>query len=388
MNYKIKRWVVIPLLIFAVLTAACRTVQNDGQIEDINSDSLANVQLQSQTKASEIVSGDTGKTLDEYITKDKPLFSGSILVAREGEVLLSKGYNYANWELKSPNSSQTKYRISSITKPFTATLIMRLAEEGFIHLEDQLCTYLPNCPAHWQQITILNLLNHTSGVPDYTTLLGANEESRDPHNVAALIDIFRDEQLDFEPGESYGYSNSNFILLGAVIEQASSERYDNFLQKVILIPLELEDSGMDYSNEILKNRAAGYQMQGRALLNAPYLDMSNAYATAGMYSTVGDLFRFDQALYNDQLLNPGNQELMYTPYFGADGSGGVYGLGWQLNEFEGHRKVGHTGGINGFHVYLGRYLDDQVTIILLSNIETEDIDVIVEGLEEIVFSQN
>ena len=116
--------------------------------------------------------------------------------------------------------------------------------------------------------------------------------------------------------------------------------------------------------------------------------MSNAYATAGMYSTVGDLYLFDQALYSNQLLNQDNQELMYTPYYGADGSGGEYGLGWQLDEFEGQRVVGHTGGINGFHVYLGRYLDDQVTIILLSNIETEDIDAIVAGLEEIIFNQN
>lgn len=388
MNYKIIRWVVVPLLIIAALIAACSTVPNEGQRENTNSDNLTNDQLQSQSNSSEIVSREIGKTLNEYITEDNPLFSGSILVARDGEVLLSKGYNYANWELKAPNSALTKYRISSITKPFTATLVMMLAEEGFIHLEDQLCTYLPDCPTQWREITVLNLLNHTSGVPDYTTLLGAVEQSRDSHNVAALIDIFRDEPLAFEPGESYQYSNSNFILLGALIEQASGDQYDVFLHKAILDPLELEDSGMDYSIEILKDRASGYQMQGRALLNAPYLNMSNAYATAGMYSTVGDLFRFDQALYNDQLLNQGNQELMYVPYFGADGSGGVYGLGWQLNEFEGHRKVGHTGGINGFHVYMGRYLDDQVTIILLSNIETEDIDAVVEGLEEIIFNRN
>lgn len=388
MKYLSKWQILIPVIILGVFTAACGTSTTESPELDGNSNTTLDEQTSPPVQSTEVVSGELGKLLDDYITNDKPLFSGSILVAREGEILLSKGYNYANWELKSPNSAQTKYRISSITKPFTATLIMMLAEGGFINLEDPLCAYLPDCPAHWQEIRIQNLLNHTSGITEYTALVGADDVSRDPHNVPALIDIFRDEPLDFEPGESYQYSNSNFILLGAVIEQASTNPYDQFLRKAILNPLDIEESGLDYHSEILKDRAAGYQIQGRALVNAPYLDMSNAYATAGMYSTVGDLYRFDQALYSDQLLNQGNQELMYTPNFAADGSGGNYGLGWQLSEFDGQRIVGHTGGINGFHVYLGRYLDDQVTIILLSNIETEDIDAIVEGLEETIFSRD
>jgi len=385
----LSKWrILIPVIILGVFAAACGTSTPENPELDGNSNATLDEQTSLPVQSTEVVNGALGMRLDDYVANDKPLFSGSILVARQGEILLSKGYNYANWELKSPNSALTKFRISSITKPFTATLIMMLAEQGLINLEDQLCAYLPDCPAHWQEIEIQNLLNHTSGIAEYTTLVGADDASRDLHNVPALIDIFRDEPLDFAPGESYQYSNSNFILLGAVIEQVSGNRYDEFLEKAILNPLEIEESGLDYQSEILKDRAAGYQIQGRVLVNAPYLDMSNAYATAGMYSTVGDLYRFDQALYSDQLLNQDSRELMYTPYFGEDGSGGVYGLGWQLSEFESHRKVGHTGGINGFHVYLGRYLDDHVTIILLSNIETEDIDVIVEGLEEIIFTQN
>jgi CubicO group peptidase (beta-lactamase class C family) len=150
----------------------------------------------------------------------------------------------------------------------------------------------------------------------------------------------------------------------------------------------MENSGLDIHSQILKDRASGYQIIGTLLVNAPYLDMSNAYATAGMYSTVEDLFLWDQALYSNQLLNQSSLESMYTPNYAADGSGGEYGYGWQIGEFQGHRKVEHVGGINGFHTYLGRYLDDQVTIILLSNIETEDIDSIVTGMEEIIFNQN
>jgi len=388
MSIKTNWYLYLLIIIICILISACGiAIEADPTSDYISiSDTVENSPtLQS---ISDQVSGDLGEQLDKYITEDNPLFSGSILVAREGEILLSKGYNYANWELKHPNSSQTGYRISSITKPFTAVLVMMLAEKDFIKLEDRLCAYLPNCPSAWTGITIEHLLAHTSGVPEYTRLPGAAEMSRDPRNTAALIDLFRNEELDFLPGERYAYSNSNYILLGALIEQVTSSRYEIFLQTAILNPLEIKNSGLDHPDLIINDRAAGYQIQGRTLVNAPFLDMSNAYATAGMVSTIQDLYRFDQALSSGQLLKPEMQEAMYTPQFAADGSGGDYGLGWQINEFEGHRIIGHTGSINGFHAYLGRYLDDRVTIILLSNIETEDIGKIVTGLERIIFQGN
>jgi len=383
MDQKTIRRVVLSMLILVGILAACGAEPTT----NVELNKPATTQLPVPADSSELIVGELGQTLDDFISEDNPLFSGSVLVAEDGEILLSKGYNYANWELKAPNSALTKYRISSITKPFTATMVMMLAERGLLNLDERMCTYLPNCPMHWQEITILNLLNHTSGVPEYTTLLGAREQSRDPHNVSDLIDIFRNEALLFPPGETFQYSNSNFILLGAIIEQVTREPYAHFLEKAILNPLDIEDTGMDYATEILKNRAAGYQIQGRALVNAPYLDMSNAYATAGMYSTVGDLFAFDQALYSNQLLNQEEQEMMYSPHPAADGSGEDYGFGWQLADRDGHRRVGHSGGINGFRVFWGRYPDDRVTIILLSNIETEDIEKLVDGLERIVFNQ-
>jgi CubicO group peptidase (beta-lactamase class C family) len=265
---------------------------------------------------------------------------------------------------------------------------MMLVERGFIELDSQMCTYLQNCPEHWEEISIRNLLNHTSGIPEYTTLLDAHIDSRVPHSVNGLIELFSDEPLNFSPGESYQYSNSNYVLLGAIIEGASSTFYDFFLQQALLAPLEMENSGMEDPREVLDERASGYEILGRALANAPYLDMTNAFATAGMYSTVEDLYLWDQALYSNQLLSEESLESMYTPNFGADGSGGEYGMGWQLDEFQGHRKVGHTGRINGFRTYLGRYIDDRITIILLSNIETEEILDLVKEMEEIVFNQN
>lgn len=378
----------LTLTFLALLVTACGGIfGQNGDNEEINS-SVPTQSTAISLSPNEIVSGPVGEQLNEFFTKDNPLFSGAILVARDGEILLKKGYNFSNWELKVPNSPGTKFRISSITKPFTAILVMMLNEQGLIDLDEQMCSYLPDCPSHWQDVTIQNLLNHTSGIPEYTTLLGAGEVSREPHNVAGLIDIFKDEPLNFSPGQTYQYSNSNFILLGAVIELITNTRYGEFLRQVLLDPLEMENSGMDYHDEILKDRASGYQILGTLLVNAPYLDMSNAYATAGMYSTVEDLFRWDQALYSNQVLSRQSLEKMFAPSFGADGSGGEYGLGWQIGDFQGHRKVGHTGGINGFRTNINRYIDDHTTIILLSNIETEDIDPLITGMEEIMFGRD
>lgn len=149
----------------------------------------------------------------------------------------------------------------------------------------------------------------------------------------------------------------------------------------------MRNSGMDDNTRILDNRASGYQIQGRDLINAPYLDMSNAYATAGMYSTILDLFAFDQALVSGLLLSEDSLESMYTPQYAADGSGGNYGLGWQLGESNGYQRIGHAGVINGFHVSMTHYPDQDFTIIVLSNFETEDVAQIVSGLEGILFEK-
>lgn len=378
----------LPVICLILITSACGGPAPEIQDTQLSTEITATPEPLADLNQNEIINGDFGRLLDNYFTGDKPLFSGSVLVAQEGEIMLSRGYNYSNWELKSPNTALTKYRVSSLNKPFTATMVMMLAEQGFLQIGDRLCSYLPNCPAEWAGITVKNLLNHTSGITEYTRLENAGENSRDPHDVEALIDLFRDEPLEFSPGESHQYSNSNYVLLGALIELVSGTHYEIFLERAIMAPLEIKDSGLDDPSKILNDRANGYLIEGRNLVNAPYLDMSNAFATAGMYATTGDLYLFDQALSSDKLLLEETREQMYTPQYAEDGSGGEYGLGWQLSEYQGHRIVGHTGVINGFHAYLGRYIDDRVTIILLSNIETEDLQDIVTDLERIIFNEN
>lgn len=374
------------MMLLGVLTA-CSTNTTPEPTQTGVVEQPGTLQPPANSQSGDLVAGDVGRLLDDFISQDNPLFSGSILVAQEGEILLSKGYNFSNWELKTANNPQTKFRISSITKPFTATLIMMMVENGALSLDDRLCDHLPDCPPAWQGIEIQNLLNHTSGIVEYTSLDGAAQASRLVHNTAGLIDLFRNETLEFAPGETYRYSNSNYILLGAVLEQVSRISFDQLLRRIILEPLRMRNSGMDDNTRILENRASGYQIQGRDLMNAPFLDMSNAYATAGMYSTILDLFAFDQALASGLLLSEDSLESMYTPQFAADGSGGNYGLGWQLGESNGYQRIGHAGVINGFHVSMTRYPDQDFTIIVLSNFETEDIVQIISGLERILLDE-
>jgi len=173
------------------------------------------------------ISGESGAALDALITKGYPLFSGAVLVARRSEILLSKGYLYANWELESPNTPQTKFRIASLTKAFTAAAILQLQGEGKLNVQDPICKYLEFCPQAgqgaggqkgvWQEITIQHLLTHTPGIPEYTTLPGALEQANERHSHAELIATFQNEPLLFPPGGRYSYSNSNYVLLGAVV---------------------------------------------------------------------------------------------------------------------------------------------------------------------------
>lgn len=336
------------------------------------------------------------------ITKGYPLFSGAVLVARRGEILLSKGYLYANWELESPNTPQTKFRIASLTKAFTAAAILQLQEQGKLSVQDPICRYLERCPqakqesggeaGSWREITIHQLLTHTSGIPEYTTLPGALEQANLRRSHAELIASFQDEPLLFPPGERYSYSNSNYVLLGAIVEAVAHNTLADYLSRHILIPLGMNDSGVDHQSSVLKQRAAGYNIVGRTFVNAFYIDMSNTFAAGDMYSTVEDLYRWDQGLYSDLVLSSASREAMFTPYVPltntSDGPAakGEYGYGWEIGEFAGHRVFSHEGSLPGFHTFLQRFPDAFATIIILSNIQTSDVRALAGDLAEILFA--
>jgi CubicO group peptidase (beta-lactamase class C family) len=219
-------------------------------------------------------------------------FSGSILIARDGRVLVSQGYGMANLEHEVPNTPQTKFRLGSITKQFTAMAILILQERGKLAVQDKIKKYLPDAPKAWDEITIHHLLTHTSGIPNYTENLDFLRTLPVRVTLKELIAKFKDKPLDFKPGDKFKYSNSGYILLGQIIENASGENYPRFMNETIFAPLKMTDTGYDNALPIIKHRAAGYTRRlGFAITNCDYIDMSIPHAAGALYSTVEDLLK-------------------------------------------------------------------------------------------------
>ena len=292
-------------------------------------------------------------------------FSGTILLARDGKPLVAKGYGFANIEWQIPNAPDTRFRIGSLTKQFTSMLVMQLREQGKIRIEDSVCVYLTPCPDAWKPVTIHHLLTHTSGIPSYTGIASWREANMVPKTTEQMVAIFRDLPLQWTPGEKYAYNNSGYFLLGLVIEKAAGMKYERALEEMITRPLGLSGTGYDWSGTILPKRAAGYAGRGTAIRNADALDMQQPYAAGALYSTVEDLLKWDQALYTEKLIPAAAKQTMWTPF--KDN----YAYGWNIAPSSpatfGHRRMAHSGGINGFSSVIIRLPDTNVTAIVLAN---------------------
>jgi D-alanyl-D-alanine carboxypeptidase len=312
-------------------------------------------------------------------------FIGSVLVAKGGKVILEKGYGMANVEWDIPNSPETKFRLGSITKQFTATSILQLQEAGKLKIEDTGCQYVENCPEAWKIITIHQLLNHTSGIHSYTDTPDFPKPKfmRVPLSPVEVLMLTRDTPLDFDPGTKWKYDNSGYIFLGAIIEKVSGEKYGEYLQKHIFGPLAMKDSGYDVTSTVLTHRASGYGTGPKGLKNSEYLDMSLPYAAGSLYSTVQDLYRWDRALYGDKVLSKASREAMVMPAAVKSD----YGFGWQLDSWHKHKQVGHGGGINGFNTYFARFPDDDATVIVLSNNESGGAGAVAKAVSGILFGE-
>lgn len=320
---------------------------------------------------------------------DNKQFNGSVLVAENGQVIVKKGYGMANMEWSIANTPDTKFRLGSITKQFTALLIMQLVEKGKLNLEEHISTYLPDYPkATGDRITIHHLLTHTAGVPNYTSFPAFFETmSRDPYTPTAFVKEFANLPLDFEPGSKFSYSNSGYFLLGVLIEKVTGKAYAQVLQENILTPLQLRDTGYDLFSPLLTNRASGYEKKGGSYVNAPYLDMSIPYAAGSLYSTVGDLYKWDQALYTDKLLSAGAKAKQFTPFREE------YGYGWTMHNAKiGERRdsvslVGHGGGINGFNTLISRIPADKHLVVLLNNTGSAPLNAMRQNILRILYNQ-
>ena len=200
-------------------------------------------------------------------------FMGSVIVAKDGKILLAKGYGMANLEHEIPNKANTKFRLGSITKQFTAVAILQLQEQGKLNVQDPIGKYVPNSPEAWKKVTIHHLLSHTGGVPSYTSVPEYGKQMREASKPLDFIERFKNKPLDFEPGTKHVYSNSGYFLLGVIVEQVSSKSYEAYLKENIFDKADMQDSGYDWDSKILKNRAAGYQREKGELRNAAFLDM-------------------------------------------------------------------------------------------------------------------
>ncbi|HEY6454367.1 MAG TPA: serine hydrolase domain-containing protein [Steroidobacteraceae bacterium] len=301
-------------------------------------------------------------------------FSGAVLVARAGHILLDKGYGLANVEWSVPNSPNTKFRIGSLTKQFTATAIMQLRDAGRLQLQDSICKYLQPCAKTWQPVTLHHLLSHTSGIPDYGPASDPKNHAMPPWTASQIAQAFRDKPLEFPPGSQWKYSDWGYCLLGLVIEKVTGKSYEAVLREQIFAPLGMNDSGYDHSEITLKNRAAGYRWQEGRLRNAKYIDMDRPYAAGGLYSTLEDLYKWDQALYSGVILSQKSLGLMWTEVLAHYGYGWIV-VGplpasktppWAVPE---HLQIVHPGSIKGFTSEILRFPNERTTVIVLANLE-------------------
>jgi CubicO group peptidase (beta-lactamase class C family) len=315
---------------------------------------------------SSIISAQTiDSRFDEYMNATAKLgrFNGYVLAARDGKTVFGKGYGMANFEEDVPPTPQTKFRLASITKGFTAMAVMILQEKGKLNLQDSICKFLGDCPDAWKPVTVRGLLNHTSGIADYAAAPDFMRTISLPVTTDELIASFMNLPLQFAPGENFAYSNSNYILLGQIIEKVSGKSFAVFVRENIFAPLSMKNSGYDDNSTLLKHRANGYIKQPDGIINARYMDMSNAYAAGGLYSTAEDLLLWNQALDAGRLVSKKSLEEIFTP-----GKGGV-GYGWFINR-DANRSVIFQGGLNsGFAASVFRYPEERACVILLNNFE-------------------
>lgn len=340
-----------------------------------------------------------GQTKMEQIDKLMNLYSeygqfnGSILVADAGKVIYKKGFGMANMEWNIPNQSDTKHRLGSVSKQFTAMLIVQLAEQGKLKLDAPIATYLPDYPkASGDKITIHHLLTHTSGIPNYTSFPNfAKDLSINMYSPEAFVKVFADLPLEFMPGEKFAYSNSGYFLLGYIIEKVSGKTYEQSLQDNILTPLKMNNTGFDHHETILKNRASGYEKNGKNYSNASYLDLSIPYAAGSLYSTVDDLYLWNQALYTEQLLSTKYKDLIFNSYIPA--GPGHYGYGWFINKaFNGEKNdsltvIEHGGGINGFNTLVSRIPSDKNLVVLLNNTSGANLNEMNKAIRNILYNK-
>lgn len=315
--------------------------------------------------------------MDDYTAKWP--FSGTILVARKGEILLREAYGHANLEHRVPNRTDTKFGIWSVTKSFTALALAILAEDSRLSFHDQLSKYIPELDA-MPPITIEQAINHVTGLPNFTSIPSYNNGlNKRPVSREETFRLLLNEPMSFAPGERFSYNNTGYYLLGLVIEAASGMPYHSFITTRILQPLGLTNTGVNNGKCLIPNLASPYHASGSGPIPAEFVEMSTVSSAGGMYSTIDDLYAWSQSFQSEKLV----RRSTLNQAFGKEGA--VYGLGWFLDEKLNRKRIYHGGAYRGFRSELHRYPDEDTTVIVLTNYDFVPVTKLADALSALAF---
>jgi len=300
--------------------------------------------------------------------KFKPGETGcAALVAKNGQIIYQKAFGMANLELNVPMQPDMVFRIGSITKQFTAVAILQLMEQGKLSLQDDITKFIPDYPTQAYTITIEHLLTHTSGIKSYTGVPDIMKNIRMDLKPEELIAQFKNQPMEFAPGTKWNYNNSGFFLLGYIIEKVTGKTYPEYIQENFFTPLGMTSSCYGSDTKIIRNRAYGYQPGDEGVQNSDYCSMTQPYSAGSIMSTVGDLFKWHQAVHSYKLVKKETIDKAFTEYKLANGDGTGYGYGWFLSQLQGSPTIEHGGGIFGYltsSIYLPA---EDVFVALFSN---------------------
>jgi CubicO group peptidase (beta-lactamase class C family) len=308
-------------------------------------------------------------------------FNGAVLVAHKGNVLYQKGFGYKDATQKLPVDANTIFPTGSITKQFTAAVIMQLQQEGKLSVTDKLSKYFTGF-TNGDKITIEHLLTHTSGVYNYTNdSLWWKEDQTKPRSQAQMLELFKKYPSDFEPGTNFNYSNSGYSILGYIIEKVTGKPYEQVMRERILQPLNMTNSGFDYTRLASPAKAKGYLVAKDKINPATIVDSTITYAAGSLYSTLNDLYKWERAIATNKILQPASWKAVFTPYKRK------YGYGWNIDSTHGRFTTAHSGGLPGFTSYLLRFPQEELVVIMLDNTTGTNLTKISRSLAAIVLNE-
>jgi CubicO group peptidase (beta-lactamase class C family) len=343
------------------------------------------------------------KLLDDWKEKNAPGMAA--MLVRNGRIEYRKVFGFADLDARTSITPDTQFLLASLTKQFTAMAIMILAERHKLQFDDTLAKFCPEFPAYARTITIRNLLNHTAGLTQYDDILGVKLDenyfrssksppaAHEPTAAEVLQLLSRQEKLRFTPGEKFEYSDSAYVVLGQIVERLTGERYAEFLKETIFDPLGMHDTlVVDERKQKVPRLALGYAKRDGKWRDVTYSPENAVYGEDGIYSTINDLYKWDQALYTERLVSRATLEMAFTPGHTNDGKEirtdllarpSSYGFGWFISELRGEKVVEHSGGWSGYATHILRVPSRQVTAIVLTNSSNGDVPDIAEQMAEI-----